>query len=139
MAICTQSGFGDSDQQKRILIIDDKQGTTVTLRIALEDKGFKIESYTSLLVAYENFIEGLYDLVILDIKMPVVDGFHLYKKIKAIDSRVKLIFFTASEFYYEQFRKEYGFDVFKQEFFLRKPIGTKDLVQTINKLSKLNR
>jgi CheY-like chemotaxis protein len=66
--------------------------------------------------------------------MPEVDGFHLYKKIRDTDKRVKIIFLTASEFYYEQFRREHGFDVFKQEFFLRKPIETEDLVQAINKL-----
>jgi len=66
--------------------------------------------------------------------MPEVVGFNLYRKIKATDGKVKIIFLTASEYYYEQFRKEKGFDNFKQELFLRKPIGTEDLVQAINKL-----
>ena len=65
--------------------------------------------------------------------MPEVDGFQLYQKIKVTDSKVKIIFLTASEYYYEQFRKERGFDLFKQELFLRKPIETEDLVQVIKK------
>ena len=65
--------------------------------------------------------------------MPEIDGFHIYQKVRETDSRVKIIFLTASEYYYEQFRKERGFDLFKQEFFLRKPIETEDLVQAINK------
>jgi CheY-like chemotaxis protein len=66
--------------------------------------------------------------------MPVVDGFLLYQKIKRTDSKVKICFLTASEYYYEQFRKEQGFNDFKQESFLRKPIGNKDLVHAIKNL-----
>ena len=57
-------------------------------------------------LAYKNFRKGLYDLVLLDIKMPEVDGFQLYQKVRKTDRRVKIIFLTASEYYYEQFRKE---------------------------------
>lgn len=70
----------------------------------------------------------------MDIKMPEVDGFHFYQKVRKTDSMVKIIFLTASEYYYERFRKEGGFDDFKQESFLRKPIATEDLVRAINKL-----
>jgi CheY-like chemotaxis protein len=66
--------------------------------------------------------------------MPDVDGFNLYQKIRRTDGKVKIIFLTASEYYYEQFRKENGFDEFDQELFLRKPIETEDLVQAIKKL-----
>jgi len=121
-------------QQNRILIIDDEPDIAIMLRMVLEQSGFEVDSYTDPISAYHNFRDAIYDLVILDIKMPEVDGFHFYQKIRRKDSRVKICFFTASEFYYEQFRKEYGFDDFKQEFFLRKPTETKDLIQTINKL-----
>jgi len=65
--------------------------------------------------------------------MPEVDGFHLYQK-RETDSRVNIIFLTASEYYYEQFRKEKGFNKFEQELFSRKPIETEDLVHAIEKL-----
>jgi DNA-binding response OmpR family regulator len=120
-------------QQKRIMIIDDEQDIAIVLRMALEQKGFMADSYADPVLAYQDFRSGQYDLVILDIKMPGIDGFHLYKKIRDTDIRVKIIFLTASEYYYEQFRKEHGFDVFEQEYFLRKPIETEDLVQAINK------
>ena len=121
-------------QQKRILVIDDDPDIIITLRTALEGYGFKMDSYSNPVLAYENFRDGLYDLVILDIKMPEVDGFQLYQKITRIDSKVKIIFLTASEYYYERFRKEKGFNNFKQEIFLRKPIETEDLVQVIKRL-----
>jgi DNA-binding response OmpR family regulator len=122
------------EQQKRILIIDDDPDIAIVLRMTLEQNGFKADSYDNPASAYENFKEGLYDLVILDIKMPEIDGFHFYQKIRKADRMVKIIFLTASEYYYERFRKEGGFDDFKQELFLRKPIATEDLVQAINKL-----
>jgi DNA-binding response OmpR family regulator len=54
-------------------------------------KGFKVDSHTDPILAYENFREDLYDLVLLDIKMPEVDGFHFYQKIRKVDSRVNFI------------------------------------------------
>ncbi len=104
--------------------------------MALEDSGFKTDTYTDPALSYDNFSEGLYDLVILDIKMPEVNGFQLYQKIKNTDGKVKIIFLTASEYYYEQFRKEEGFDELNQDSFLRKPIEIKDLVSEIKKLLK---
>ena len=130
----SQRNSGPEQQQKRILIIDDDPDIAIILRVVLKDKGFKTDSYTDPELAYKNFRDGFYDLILLDIKMPELDGFNFYQKIRETDSRVKIIFLTASEFYHEQFRKERGFDLLKQEFFLRKPIETEDLVQAINKL-----
>jgi CheY-like chemotaxis protein len=47
----------------------------------------------------------------MDIKMPVVDGFLLYQKIRTKDSKIKVCFLTATEFYSEKIRKEYGVGV----------------------------
>jgi DNA-binding response OmpR family regulator len=126
--------MGSKQQQKRILIIDDEEDIADILRMTLEYNGFNTDTYTDPVLAYRNFRDGQYDLVILDIKMPDVDGFNLYQKIRRTDGKVKIIFLTASEYYYEQFRKESGFDDFNQELFLRKPIETEDLVQAIKKL-----
>jgi DNA-binding response OmpR family regulator len=117
-------------QQKRILIVDDEQDIAMILQINLEDKGFKADSYTDPVTEYENFRA---DLVLLDIKMKD-DGFSFYRKIRKIDSRVKVCFLTATEYFHEEFRKEHGFDEFNQETFLRKPVETEDLVKAINKL-----
>ena len=121
-------------QQKRILIIDDEMDVTITLRLVLEHYGFMTYSYNDPVLAYKNFRDGLYDLVLLDIKMPIVDGFLLYQKIRRTDSSVKICFLTASEYYHEQVRKEEGFDGFNQESFLSKPIDINDLIHATNKL-----
>ncbi len=86
------------------------------------------------MLAYKTLREGLYDLVILDIRMPVIDGFLLYQKIKRTDSKVKICFLTATEYFQEEIRRELGLGNYKQESFLRKPIENKDLVREIDKL-----
>ena len=121
-------------EQKRILIIDDDLDITIALRISLEDNGFSADSYTDPVLAFENFRGGQYDLVLLDIKMPEVNGFHLYQKIRKIDSNVKVCFLTATEYFHEEIRKEHGLDELNKELFLRKPIETEDLVREIRKL-----
>lgn len=133
MATCR---FADSGQQqhKRILIIDDEQDVAITLRVTLEQNGYKTDFCTDPILVDKNFRDGLYDLVLLDIKMPVVDGFLLYQKIRKKDSKVRVCFLTASEFFREQIRKEHGFDNFKQELFLRKPIENEDLIHATRRL-----
>ena len=123
---------------KKILIIDDEPDVVLTLRMALEQNGFRTDSCSDPTLAYKNFRAGVYDLVLLDIKMPNVDGFHLYQKIKRTDNRVKICFLTASEFYDEEIRKEQGFDVFNEELFLRKPIEIACLIDTIRPLIDLD-
>jgi two-component system response regulator ChvI len=122
---------------KRILIIDDEPDIILTLRMALEQNGFRTDSYSDSILAYKNFRAGVYDLVLLDIKMPNVDGFQLYQKIKRTDSRVKICFLTASEFYDEEIRKEQGFEGFNDELFLRKPVEIACLIDTIRPLIDL--
>ncbi len=60
--------------------------------------------------------------------------FMLYQKIRNKDSRIKICFLTATEFYNEEIRKEYGVCDFEQENILRKPIQIKDLVVEIKKI-----
>ena len=68
---------------------------------------------------------------ILDIKMPEMDGFELHRQLKKIDNAVKICFLTASEMYYEEFRKDefYGLD---KDLFLRKPIKNEVLIKETN-------
>ena len=103
--------------------------------MALEYHGFKVDSFNDPQEALAKFEPGLYDLVILDIKMPKMDGFELYHEIKKKDSNAKVCFLTASELYYEEFRKKeyYALD---REMFIRKPIDNDELIKEINKTIK---
>ena len=119
----------------RILVVDDEPDLTQVSTLALEYHGFKVDSFNDPQEALEKFEPGLYDLVILDIKMPKMDGFELYHEIKKKDSNAKVCFLTASELYYEEFRKKeyYALD---RDMFIRKPIENEELVKEINKMIK---
>ena len=92
------------------------------------------------MLALDSYKSNFYDLVILDIKMPKMDGFELYKKIKEKDPTVKICFLTASELFYEEFRKARFLlsDKLGEEYFIQKPIKTDDLIQKINALMMKN-
>jgi two-component SAPR family response regulator len=72
----------------------------------------------------------MYDLLLLDIKMPGMNGFELYKRIMQIDDKTKVCFMTAFEEYYDEFRKTFP-DLKDKECFIRKPIGMNDLIRSV--------
>ncbi|MGB8937597.1 MAG: response regulator, partial [Candidatus Nitrosopolaris sp.] len=91
---------------KRILVVDDENDISFTIKVVLEQKGFKVDSFTDTSEALENFMTCLYDLVILDVKMPTMSGFSLFKKIRELDDKVTICFLTAiDEVYYETLKK----------------------------------
>ena len=118
--------------QKRILIVDDEPDVNLAVRIVLEDNNFIVDSFNDPLRALENFKADMYDLAILDIKMPKKDGFEVYKEILKIDNRVKVCFLTAGEINYKVFEEVYS-TVEKNKFII-KPIGNDQLVKKVNEL-----
>jgi DNA-binding response OmpR family regulator len=119
----------------KILIVDDEPDLTQVSTLALEYHGFKVDSFNDPQEALSRYVPGLYDLVILDVKMPKMSGFELYHEIKKIDNNANVCFLTASELYYEEFRKGkyYALD---KNLFIRKPIENVELVKEINKMIK---
>ena len=120
---------------KRVLLVDDEPDLNFTLKMVLEANGFKVDSFTDPLSALENFKEeaGMYDLLILDMKMPGINGFELYRQIKKIDDKVKVCFLTASEMYYEEFRKEL-FPALDKNCYIQKPIQNETLIKRLNEI-----
>jgi len=117
-----------------ILLIDDELDITLTIKGMLEDAGFKVDSFNDPILALDNYKANFYDLIILDILMPKMNGFELYVKIREKNPKVKVCFLTASEFYYEKFRKEYSSQLVKlldKEFFIQKPIKNEDLIKYV--------
>jgi len=102
----TKESIANREEQeirnKRILIVDDEPDITFTLRTILEENGFKeVDFFNEPLLALHDFKSGLYSLLITDIVMPRMDGFELYKQIKNIDTRINVLFMTASRINYE--------------------------------------
>lgn len=124
-----------NNNNKRILVVDDEPDLTQVSTLALEYHGFKVDSFNDPQEALSKFKPGLYDLIILDIKMPKMDGFELYHEIKKKDNNAKVCFLTASELYYEEFRKK-EYCALDRNLFIQKPIDNEDLVKEINKRLK---
>jgi len=118
---------------KRIMVVDDEPDLTLFFSMSLEYHGFNVEAFNDPRKALSNFKPDYYDLVVLDIKMPHMDGFELYREIQKIDSKANICFLTASELYYKEFReKEYN--AIDKDLFIRKPIANEELIKEIDRL-----
>jgi two-component system catabolic regulation response regulator CreB/two-component system response regulator ChvI len=117
---------------KRILVVDDEPDICVMLEKVLRENAFTVNSYVNPILALENFKAGLYDLVILDIKMPELNGFGLYREIRRLDKKVEICFLTAGEMYYGIYS-----DIFSSlpaNCFIRKPVENKELLKRVNEI-----
>jgi CheY-like chemotaxis protein len=125
---------------KKILLVDDEPDVTYTIKNILEDNGFQVDTFNDPNFALKSYTNHYYNLVILDIKMPKMDGFELYTKIKEKDPKVKICFLTASEMYYEKFRKtrsEIG-RINGEDSFIQKPIKNEDLIKKLTNIMNIN-
>jgi DNA-binding response OmpR family regulator len=122
------------NKNKRVLIVDDEPDVTVVLKQVLDENGFEADSYDDPRLALNNFKANMYDLLLLDIKMPDINGLDLYQEMRKIDDKVKVCFLTASEMFYEKFRKEEPYSKFDKELFIAKPIENEELLGHLNKL-----
>ena len=119
---------------KKILLIDDETDIIFTIKKILEENGFKVDSFNDPILALNNYKVNFYDLVILDIKMPKMDGFELYTKIREKDPKVKICFLTAIARFNEDFRKirlALGKTI-NEDYFIQKPVKTGRPSQKIN-------
>ena len=113
-----------------ILIVDDELDITLAFKKGLESNGFLVDIYNDPVIALSNFKSGLYDLLLLDVRMPKMNGFELYQEIEKIDKKAKVCFITAFEVYYQALKEI--FPTLDVGCFIRKPIEIEDLVKKIN-------
>ncbi|HYY50662.1 MAG TPA: response regulator, partial [Nitrososphaeraceae archaeon] len=115
---------------KRILIVDDDPDITLALSTVLEDNGYTVCAFNDPADALSKFTRsGAYDLLIIDIVMPNMDGFEFYEKVKKIDNRVKACFITAYDVHSEALREIYP--DFEIDCFMKKPIENEDLLRKV--------
>ena len=117
-------------ENQRILLVDDEHDVNLTISLILEENGFKVDSFTDAFQALKNFTAGLYDLVLLDVKLPAMDGFSLCEEMKKLDAKVKICFLTAADrTYYEILRKHYP--SIKENYVIHKPVDNDSLLSLI--------
>ena len=113
--------------------MDDEPDITSSFKEALRDNGFEVDIANDSLLALKNFKEGWYDLLVIDIVMPEMDGFSLYEEIRKIDNKVKVCFITAFELNYQALRAVFPAATRTDDIgcFIRKPVDMDDLVKRI--------
>ena len=122
----------ENKNRNRILLVDDEPDVIYAIKMVLEVNGFTVDSYTDPNLALSNFRPGLYDLLLLDIKMPNINGFDLYQKMNEVDTNVKTCFLTASELFYEEYRKLDAHPGLDKAQFIQKPLRSEELIRQLN-------
>ena len=119
----------------KILIVDDEDDITLSFKRILKIHGFEVDAFNDSMLALSKFKVNYYDIALLDIKMPYIDGFDLYKKIKEMDNNIRVCFLTASEAYYQQFREK-DYHELSRDLFIQKPIEIEELLKRIADMMK---
>jgi len=117
----------------RILIVDDEKGITNALKVGLEHSGFDIDTYNDARAALSRYEAGMYALIVIDIRMPGMNGFELFRALKKKDASAKICFLTAFDVYEREFKRL--FPKMKVEGFLRKPISISQMASAITKIT----
>ena len=109
--------------------MDDESDLTSLFKIALESRGFYVDVFNDSADVLKNFKSHYYHLVILDIVMPDMDGFKLYKQLKKVDPNINICFLSASEKHRNALRAE----GYCEDLFLFKPVSIQNLLREVNK------
>jgi DNA-binding response OmpR family regulator len=116
-----------------IFMVDNEPDVNITIKTALEENGdFKVDTFNNAESALFAFKPGHYDLAILDVKMPWMNGFQLYKKLREIDKMLKICFLTAAELTYLHDVDSDIINDLKTNCFVTKPVNTPDLIARLN-------
>jgi DNA-binding response OmpR family regulator len=85
-------------EKNRVLLVDDEPDVVYLVKRGLERSGFEVDAYTDPILALQNYKGDVYRLLLLDIKMPQLDGIELFNRIYKKDDKVKVCFFSASDY-----------------------------------------
>jgi CheY-like chemotaxis protein len=125
----------DDRYKKRVLIVDDEPYITSSFSLTLEDSGlFEVIICNDPLVALSNFRPNSYDLLLLDVRMPGMNGFELYDEIKKIDNKVKICFISAYDADSKALKKQFpslNIECLIPKDFIRKPIEISKLIERL--------
>ena len=119
--------------KRRIFVVDDEPDVAFTVKSILESISFEVASFVDADFALKKFRSGRFDLTILDIRMPKMNGFELYVKLKDIDEQLKVIFLSAlSDLRNYSVLKNEVYPKWGERHFVKKPIENKNLIDEVN-------
>ncbi len=121
--------FSKYGEINKILLVDDDLDINRTLKKVLEEKGYIVNAFSNPLNALKEYKKNIYNIIILDIKMPHMSGFELYSEIRKMDNDVKVCFLTAGEINLDDNR-----EIITNNLFLRKPIENDALLEAIDNI-----
>jgi DNA-binding response OmpR family regulator len=129
----------ETNRKNRILAIDDDKDAAFSLKVTLErSRLFKVDAFDDPILALASFKPDKYDVVILDVRMPVIDGFTLYKKVRTLDKKIKICFLTSVhdlDYYYRTLYSNVEKTIEEnRDCIIDKPVGTEQLIKKINEL-----
>jgi CheY-like chemotaxis protein len=122
---------------KRVLIVDDNPDITLTFKEGLEaenDKSgnntfYKVFTYNDTILALAQFKPNFYDLLLVDVNIPKMNGFEFSRQILELDVNVRICYITAAEINLQALREQ--FPTLSIGCFIKKPIGVEDLVRRV--------
>jgi two-component system catabolic regulation response regulator CreB/two-component system response regulator ChvI len=120
-----------------MLLVDDEADIVDILSRGLELKGMLVDAYSSPRQALQAFKPNLYDLAILDIRMPVLSGFQLYREMKKIDPAITVCFLSAFEMYSNEFKSMFP-SMNDVKTIIKKPISINELLKQITPSLKIS-
>lgn len=114
----------------KILLVDDEPDVLAPVKKGLEAKGFQVDSFSDPTEALRQFRKDTYEVALIDVRMPKMNGFQLYREILKRDDKVKVRFFTAFEEFRDEFRK--AFPELDERRFIRKPTTLARLTEILS-------
>jgi CheY-like chemotaxis protein len=125
---------GSYIKKSRVLLVDDEPDIVYLVKTRLERNGFEVDAYTDPLLALQNFKSSIYFLLVIDIKMPKMDGIELFNRIEKVDNKVKICFFSASEHLTSNYKNLFQNSIDKF-LFISKPISIPEMIRQIKQFS----
>ena len=114
-------------------MVDDEPDVNIAIKAALEENGFcQVDTFNDSESALVAFKSDHYDLALLDIKMPGMGGFQLYRKLKEMDKKLKICFLTATELMYFGDIDSDVINALGTDCFVSKPVDTEDLMDRLD-------
>jgi DNA-binding NtrC family response regulator len=130
----SESGSDINKNEKplaKLLVVDDDPDILQVLKLGLLKNRFLVNAFTNPEEALQSFKSDAdsYCLVLSDVRMPVLSGIQLARKVKAINTNVKVMLMTAFEIRDNEFSKM--FPSTQVDGFVQKPVGIKDLTSKV--------